>query len=212
MNRQISYSEIKDSLSTGDLILFHGRQQTSILIEILEWSYWSHIGMVVIPKDICLEGNEPLLWESTSSGDGIIDVILGKEKTSGPMLISLKDRISVDINKKYDDHFKVIYLNYQTTQNELISLKTFIDEVHSCEFPQIKDMVKIYLEGREKNIEGPKGFYFCSQLAAQTYMRMGFLSKKFVDNGYCPADFLQQDPLPLIKKISFSNGALLNQS
>lgn len=211
MNRQISYSEIADTLTTGDLILFHGKQETSLLIELLEWSYWSHVGMVVLPKDIGIKGNEPLIWESTSSGDGIIDVILGKEKPNGPMLIPLKDRISVDINKDYDNHFKVIYLHYQPTQEELNSLKAFIDEAHDASFPQIKDMLKIYLEGREKNIEGPKGFYFCSQLASQTYMQMGFLSKKYVDNGYCPSDFLGKDPLPLTKKMSFSDGALLNQ-
>ena len=73
-------------------------------------------------------------------------------------------------------------------------------------------MIKIYLEGREKNIEGPSEFFFCSQLVAQTYMRMGYLSKQYVDNGYCPADFLCKDPLPLTKKISFSEGALVNGS
>lgn len=211
MNRQISYSEIENTLTTGDLILFHGKQETSLLIELLEWSYWSHVGMVILPKDIGLDGNEPLIWESTSSGDGIVDIILGKEKLSGPMLIPLKDRIKVDINKDYDNHFKVIYLNHQPSQEELNSLKAFINEAHDASFPQIKDMLKIYLEGREKNIEGPEGFYFCSQLAAQTYMRMGFLSKKYVDNGYCPSDFLSKDPLPLTKKISFSEGALLDQ-
>lgn len=211
MKREISYSSIEKTIRTGDLVLFHGMQQSSILIELLEWSFWSHVGMVVLPKDIGLEGDEPLIWESTSSGDGINDVILGKVKTDGPMLIPLKDRISVDINQEYDNHFKIVYLDIELSETELDSLKSFINEAHSCAFPSIKDMLKIYLEGREKNIEGPKGYYFCSQLAAQTYMRMGILSTEYVDNGYCPADFIDEDPLPIVKRISFSKGALINK-
>lgn len=211
MLRQIAYSEVKDSLCTGDLVLFHGKQRSSILIELLEWSYWSHVGIVILPKDIGLAGDEPLFWESTSSGDGIIDVILGQVKSSGPMLVPLKERISVDLNEDFDNHFKVIYLNAHPSQAALNSLEAFIHEAHSSVFPEIKDMMKYYLEGRAKNIEAPSGYYFCSQLASQTYMRMGILSKKYVDNGYCPADFLQEDPLPLTAKINFFNGALLNQ-
>ncbi|PKM93327.1 MAG: hypothetical protein CVU84_16030 [Firmicutes bacterium HGW-Firmicutes-1] len=210
MDRQIHYSEIEKTLATGDLILFHGKQSTSELIELLEWSYWSHIGMIVLPKDVGLEGEGPFIWESTSSGDGIIDVILGKEKPNGPMLIPLKDRISEDIKQGFDNHFKIRYLNSVISKDELTELKKFIFEVHTASFPTIKDLCKIYLEGKEKNIQGPTGMYFCSQLVAQTYMKMGYLSERYVANGYSPVEFNNNGSLPSTKRFHLFDGAIIN--
>lgn len=210
MKREIYYSDIESSLSTGDLILFHGKQETSVLIELLEWSYWSHVGMVIIPKDIGLEGDYPLIWESTSSGDGIIDVLINKEKENGPMLIPLKERIKVDLENDYDTHFKVRYFNRKLNESELINLKDFILKVHNDRFPTTTEMLKIYLEGKEKNKKAPDDIYFCSQLVADTLIHMELLSGRYVPNGYCPADFDEGKNLPILKRISFSNGAYIN--
>lgn len=131
MKRELSYEDIKSSFKTGDLILFHGNEISSRIIEVIEWSYWSHVGMVIRPEDIGLSGNEPLLWESTASGDGIVDVINMAPKESGPMLIPLHDRLSIDVEKGYDTHFKVKYASRPFTNSELESLHTFIYKAHS---------------------------------------------------------------------------------
>ena len=123
MNREILLNEVSTSLKTGDLILFHGIETSSKLIELIEWSYWSHIGMVVLPKDIGLEGTEPLLWESTSSSDGLNDVILGVPKNDGPMLVSLAGRLTIDSTERFDTHFKVKYLSQSLQNAELTALK-----------------------------------------------------------------------------------------
>lgn len=211
MIREMAYSEIKDSLKTGDLILFHGVQISSKLIELIEWSFWSHVGMVVLPEDIGLAGKEPLFWESTASGDGIIDYLTGKPKTNGPMLVALHDRIEVDLKQHYDTHFLVKYLNCSLKPEELQKLKDFINKAHGCGFPNAENALKYYIEGRSFNIPAPDVDVFCSQLIAETFMAMGFISAEYVSNGYSPDDFYKGDNLPSLQPFYFITGARLNK-
>jgi len=209
MIREIEYSEVKKSLKTGDLVLFHGVETVSKLIELVEWSFWSHVGMVILPKDIGLEGNDPLFWEATASGDGINDVLLGKPKENGPMLVPLSQRIQVDLDKQYDTHFKVMYLGRALSDDEKKALKEFVYMAHEWGFPTSTELLKYYMEGRQANIASPENKVFCSQLVADTYMRMGFLSEKYVSNGYCPDDFNKCDNLPSLQPFYFIEGARL---
>lgn len=211
MIREIAYNEIKRSLKTGDLILFHGVETVSKLIELVEWSFWSHIGMVVLPGDIGLEGEEPLFWEATASGDGIMDVLTGKPKESGPMLIPLAERIQVDLKQRYDTHFQVKYFNRSLTQSELQQLKRFIDQAHGRGFPTAEKLLTYYMEGRSFNMPAPDTDAFCSELTAETFMAMGLLSSAYVPNGYAPDDFYKGNNLPLLQPIYWIDGARLNQ-
>lgn len=209
MVREISYGEVKNNLKTGDLILCHGLELSSKIIELIEWSYWSHVGMVIIPEDIGLEGKEPLIWEATASGDGIVDVINGKPKESGVMLISLEERINTDISKHYDNHFKVKYINRKLTGEELSQLKAFIYSAHDKVFPEDPDLLKYYIEGRKFNKPMPADMAFCSQLTAETLMALNLLSPTYVANGYCPNDFNEDKDLPILKPFYLWDGARL---
>lgn len=211
MIRELAYDEVKDSLKTGDLVLFHGVETVSKLIELTEWSFWSHVGMIVLPQDIGLTGKEPLFWEATSSGDGIVDQLEGRPKENGPMLVSLKERICVDIKQHYDTHFKVKYLNRPLTQEELNTLKAFLNKAHDRGFPTAENLLKYYMEGKYLNLPAPDSVAFCSELTAETFMAMEFISKKYVPNGYCPEDFNKGDNLPALKPFYFIDGARLNK-
>lgn len=211
MIREIAYTSVKDSLKTGDLVLFHGVQVTSKLIELIEWSFWSHVGMVVLPKDIGLSGEEPLFWESTSSGDGLIDFLSGKPKESGPMLVSLGERIRVDLNQQYDTHFKVKYLNRPLDLSEFIKLEAFMKQTHKRGFPTAENTLKYYIEGRAYNKPSPMTEVFCSELIAETFVELGFFSSNYVANGYCPDDFDKGNNLPILQACYFIDGARLNK-
>ncbi len=212
MVREITYAEVKGSLKTGDLVLFHGIELSSKIIEIIEWSFWSHVGMVVLPKDMGFEGDDPLFFEATSSGDGIVDVITGAPKEGGVMLLSLGERIRVDSSMRYDTHFKVRYLNRELTPEELEKLKAYIYKAHDYTFPDDKELLKYYVEGRHMNLPMPENETFCSQLVASAYMEMDMLSPMYVANGYCPNDFNEADStLPVTKHIYFTNGARLDK-
>ncbi len=209
MIREIAYSDVKESLKTGDLIMFHGVELSSKIIEIIEWSFWSHVGMVILPEDIGLSGKEPLIWEATASGDGIVDVIDNRPKESGVMLISLAERIGVDVSKQYDTHFKIKYINRSLTKDELVKLKEFIDCAHDKTFPDDSELLKFYIEGRTFNKPMPGNMAFCSQLIAETLMALDLLSTKYVSNGYCPNDFNEDVDLPILKPFYLLNGARL---
>lgn len=211
MIREIAYKEVKAGLKTGDLVLFHGVQTTSKLIELIEWSFWSHVGMVVLPGDIGLTCEGPLFWESTASGDGIVDFLTGKPKEDGPMLVSLEDRIQVDLKQHYDTHFLVKYLNRPMNQQELGRLKGFVYKAHDRKFPSAENALKYYVEGRAFNIPSPDTEVFCSELTAETFMELGFLSTEYVPNGYCPDDFNKGDNLPSLQPFTFLTGARLNK-
>ena len=211
MIREIGYDEVKDSLKTGDIVLFHGVETVSKLIELIEWSFWSHVGVVVLPEDIGLTGQEPFFWEATASGDGIVDVLTGKPKESGPMLVSLRERIRVDLKQHYDTHFQVKYLNRPLKQQELQQLKDFIYKAHDRGFPTAENLLKYYMEGKYLNIPAPDTVAFCSELTAETFMAMGFISTKYVPNGYCPDDFNKGDNLPSLQPFYFVGGARLNK-
>lgn len=210
MKRGLSFDEISKSLKTGDLVLCHGTAAESHIIEAVEWSYWSHVGMVILPEDIGLENTKsPLFWESTSSSDGIRDVILNKCKANGPMLIPLKDRLTVDITKKYDTDFLIRYLDGALTDKPYTALKGFIDKVHNLPFPDTAKFLKDYLAGRDSNRAADKTTYFCSQLVSDTYMSMGIISDRYVSNGYAPKDFSSEEALPFTCRMFLRDGSYI---
>ncbi len=210
MKRGLSFDEISNSLKTGDVVLCHGTAAESHIIEAVEWSHWSHVGMIILPEDIGLQNTKgPLFWESTSSSDGIKDVILKQCKTNGPMLIPLKDRLTVDITKKYDTDFQIRYLDGALTDEMYTALKSFIDKVHNLPFPDTKKFLKDYLEGRDSNKTADKTTYFCSQLVSDTYMSMGILSSRYVSNSYAPKDFSGEGALPFTCRMFLRDGSYI---
>jgi len=56
------YTEVRDNLNTGDIVLFSGKGGISTAIKLFTHSKWSHVGMVFKVPNI----NMVLLWESTT--------------------------------------------------------------------------------------------------------------------------------------------------
>jgi hypothetical protein len=186
------YENVRSRTQTGDLVLFHGLDLESKIIEFVEHSIWSHIGMVVrVP---CLE--YPLLWESTPL-HYLTDPLLHKTK-SGPRLVSLDDRLVVSLNKGLYNRFMVRRLEMKRSKDMLNALSDFISEVHLMTFPTEWVVLKDFLEGRLlKSAAGVRRSFYCSELVAETYMRMGLLPELPPSNAYLPKDFASQGHLPL---------------
>ncbi|WP_242832347.1 hypothetical protein [Desulfosporosinus orientis] len=119
--------------------------------------------------------------------------------------------IQVDVKQHYDTHFLVKCLNCSLQPRELEQLKEFIYKVHDRGFPNAENALKYYLEGRSFNKPSPDTEVFCSELTAETFMAMGFISTKYVANGYCPDDFNKDDNMPSLQPFYFYNGARLNK-
>ncbi len=107
---RIQYSEIKDKLRSGDIILVHGRYPYSWIVELLQGSRYGHCAMVVKKEDLHF-GSPPawdvpdiLLWESnTLMEDSNVKNLWNKnEIKEGPMLVSLEERLKYSQNN-YED-------------------------------------------------------------------------------------------------------------
>jgi len=210
--KKANYDEIHATLQTGDLILFHGQLLPSELTEFLQQSKWSHVAMVVRPKDVGIDYPSLLLWESNTLVN-LEDVCLHRSKT-GPMLVDLKSRIKTDKAKGYDNLFQVRDLNageFGRDRNAVhFKLKEFILKAHSDDYPKTEmRMVKDFLSGRFRGMDPEPSKYFCSELIAATYMHMGLLTKDYVPNSYEPKDFSDRKDLPLLGRAALYNGPYL---
>ncbi|QOS78765.1 hypothetical protein JNUCC31_29420 [Paenibacillus sp. JNUCC31] len=197
MGRTVKYAEIEPRLKTGDILLCHSVMHESIMIEFIEGSMWSHIGMIVrLPQY-----DYPLLWESTTF-DNVKDVLLGKTKT-GPMLVPLYERIRTDIDNLWDPMFAFRLLETERPPEMEAALLALIQEVHGGQFPGEVEMLEIVTEGK-LGIRSGSPNRFCSQLFAETYIRLGLLPPKRVPNSYWPIDFSSEGRVSLLNQATLS--------
>jgi hypothetical protein len=91
------------------------------------------------------------------------------------------------------------------------ALSTFIAEVHLMDFPGNWHMLKEFLEGRLLKISpNTRRSFFCAELIAESYVRMGLLSKATPSNAYLPKDFAPGRPLVLRQNAKLGAGVLIN--
>ena len=203
--KNITYNQIVDDLRTFDIILMHGLLFSSRIIEIAEFSKWSHVGMVIRSEDIGLEKTLPavLLWEATDYIN-LKDLILGISKT-GPMLVGLHDRIKANQTNKTDNVTAVRYLNTERTPAMLEKLKKVIGEVHNTHLPSAPKLIQNLFKGRilHEKINHDK-FFFCSELITYTYKYVGLMPETLPSNALEPKDFAPHGYLPLLKRSTLS--------
>ena len=166
------------SLRTGDLLLFSGRGFTSEVIRVFTRSPWSHIGMVVH-----LPGNpDPLVLESTTLSESS-DVTLGCP-VAGVALVPLADKLrdypgTVALRRRHGPPLS-------DRQQQLLAR-----------------MVKRLLHRPYKNyvlcnaLDVLTGFtrkpdqrgWFCSELVAELYRRLGWLPRQTRASSLVPGHF-----------------------
>jgi hypothetical protein len=197
----LPYSDFFKNLQTGDIILMHGLYISSLVIEGIENCHWSHAAIAILAGDIGvtdLPSDTVLLWESNLA-EVVEDVILKKVK-DGPMLVKLEDRIVYNFFKKDDGDFAARKLNYKKPDNFNTVLRQIIDNVHDGHFPVIPtgEMGNFFI-GRTENKPVTDNTFFCSQLAAHTFKKLGLLTQYYVDNSYAPVDFSEKLDIPLLQ-------------
>ena len=197
-----TYEDIEAQLQTGDIILFKGlyydnRGEKSVAAD------WTHLGIIVR-----MPGNpSPLLWESTPL-DNIPDTEVGKKK-SGAQLVSLKKRLRTYETETYAIRFLKVVRDASMVKN----LFSFIYYAHALPFPNDLQIVtkvivaKIFsrryrMKKRYKNI-------FCSELVAESYIRIGLLPEAPPPSAYMPIDFSIMRKLPLLKGAYLSGEVMI---
>ncbi|QJC52703.1 hypothetical protein HGI30_14780 [Paenibacillus albicereus] len=190
MTLQSAWTEWERTLQTGDLVFFHGIFRESVEIEIISRSEWSHVGMVVRLPGF----DEALLWESTTTAT-LEDVEEHRIKT-GPMLVRLRERIATDEAGRYDSRYAFRQLIGERQADTLDKFQAFVEEVHDASFPSLKRMAEELLAGRW-DCQADEKTFFCSELVAETYMRLGWMKRAHPSNAYSPKLLAVSHELPL---------------
>jgi len=161
------YLAIRDSLETGDLVLFSGKNAISWSIRKYTRSRFSHVGMVVRPPGTDLY----LIWESTWPGGAMI-------------------RGLAEVIRSYDGE---VFIRRATTNGKLDENSIFFDvrrelggRAYERSWTALAAAGKGFLQDGREDLSS----LFCSELVAETYQRFGWLD----DDGspsdkYVPGDF-----------------------
>lgn len=211
----VPYSQERSKLGTGDLIFLHGDSAAGVMIEQLEqdegWPPYSHVGMVI--KD----GDNLYLWDAPGGGDCFKDPyaatdsgnrMYGTTVHNGCRVSVLDDVLAYYATKVDVPGFWLRQLTSGVSDDQFAALRTFINRVDGQSFPSgpgsepdVSGLGMNFLAGQDR-ASLFFGTYFCAQLVADSYMRMGLLGMDdFPPNGYSPAAFSMSNSnrLPLVK-------------
>jgi len=179
------YNDIRNSLKTGDVVLFSGRGLASWLIQQATRSRWSHVGMVVrIP-----EYDMVLLWESTLLSN-VADVE-AKKLLGGVQLAPLSARIA-----SYSGQAAIRRLNAELMPEDLVALHELRHEITGR--PYERDPVQLWRSALDvpgtmlaANAREDLSSVFCSEMVAAAFQRMKLLPDDVPSNEFTPKDFGQ---------------------
>ncbi len=190
-----SFSNLAPNMKTGDIILFDGPYGFSKVIEKLEDCDYSHVGMVVrLP-----EYDSPLLWEATSLTN--LEDVEYHDHVAGPKLVVLEERLKTYAKELPEPHdppkFAYRKLEVSRTPEMIDALHTLFKKEHGIPDPGEWKMIFEVIEGRYFNIPSKLDNFFCSELVAETYIKMNLLPSHIVPNAYMPKDFSDKGTLDL---------------
>lgn len=205
----ITYEKLAPLLKTGDIVLYHGDSNFQQIIDVLTGSPFNHMSMIVLGKDIGLDNPDAtiLLWESTPYAI-TEDQELHKPK-AGPTLVDLKTRINDELLKGMFSAFVFRRLANKLDQDKFAELKKAIKKSHPDKFPTDFWFFVKGILGRWFNIEVKQPTYFCSELIAFTYQKMGLLSTENPPDFYEPKDFSTKGHIDLNDKQSLGENLIL---
>ena len=150
----MKYEEYRKIAKTGDVILFSGWSPASLLIRLITWSLWSHIGSVArITTDV-------FCWESTkmTGKDGVQISLLSNR------IATYKGRVGIRrLHTRRDNDF---YWVARNLRHILMGVKYEL---------KIEELIGSALPYKNKwNLTT----IFCSELKAFLFMCLGILKSK----------------------------------
>lgn len=185
----MKYSEIRNKLKTGDIILFSGKGLISAGIMAMTRSPWSHVGMVLkLP-----EYDFIVIWESTTLSKA--KDLRSDSFKKGVQIVPLSERF-----KGYDGKAAVRrLLDADLDGSETDALMEFRKEVAGRDYEEDKlELFNSAWDGPFGGNEEDLSSLFCSELVAEAYQRMGLLPEEKPSNEYTPADFGEKAELALL--------------
>ena len=200
-----TYTQIRDSLKTGDLLSFQG--ESNLLDWMIQWREgepYTHVGMVV------RDGDDLYFWDAPGGGEQFPDPYRGGQKHAGCRVANLDDLLAYYMAP--DGGEVALYwrqLSPALTAEQEAMCHTFIDLADGMAFPG-DDVPKelemlglgaglIFSSSLGRTFKATiAGNFFCAHLVAETYMRMGLLPiAPWPSNSYSPANMDSSDPTKL---------------
>ncbi len=184
------YSEIRDELKTGDIVLFSGKGGISAGIKWGTLSRWSHVGMILSLD----EYDFVTIWESTTLSN-ISDLDYQKPR-KGVQLVPLSSRVN-----KYKGDIAIRQLgDVEFNSDNVKDLMQLRREVTGREYEKdTLELIKAAYDGPFGHNEEDLSSLFCSELVAEAYQRLGLLDEEKPSNEYTPADFSDKRGLELLE-------------
>jgi len=183
----MKYEDIRNSLKTGDIVLFSGKGNISTGIKYATRSRWSHVGMVLVLP----EYDFTCLWESTTLSD-IRDVsgVLRR----GVQLVPLSDRI-----QQYRGEIAFRKLLVNVPDDSILKLMILRKELRDRPYEKNKlELIRAAYDGPFGANAEDLSSLFCSELVAEAYQALGLIDEREPSNEYTPADFAdRRTTLPL---------------
>lgn len=186
------FAELVPTLDTGDVLLFGGEGRFARTLKRVMRCRWSHVALVARPH----RDGPLLLWEATDTTD-LPDVVT-REMTGGVILHELEVYL-----RHYAEETAIRKLNVERTDEMRAALLRFYEEASGRPYKtstleMIRAMTRL---PRLMNRKADTSSFFCSQLVAEAYQRMGLLPSDPPSNAYTPKDFStrRRGPLRLLR-------------
>lgn len=194
-----TYSQIKGSLKTGDIIVFQGFDDAGIAIMLYEEKIdilpYTHVGIIFelperngLPKGLYFWQAAPL---DTSDPARFGNDYIKGAVSNGAQMVSLDKMMSYISNLSGADTMTVSIrkLEKPLTQPQQNALFNYACQVagRSFSYPTYDGMVKDYMAGAMGIQSGDESF-FCSKLASQTFVAAGIIDS-LITNSVLPGHF-----------------------
>ena len=188
-SQQLLHAARRAELTCGDIILYHGQHPMHLLHERRTGCFWGQVGLLLeLPRlqRLCvLEATRISLCS---------DISLGRV-VHGVQIVDLIDRMQV-----FGGEVAFRRLSPPLTRAERLGLLEFADEHHGRPFNGEKWVGPNAL--RRRNSSPSQESFFCSELVASAYRRIGLLERPpigYYANNFVPADFNSDYPRSILK-------------
>lgn len=179
MSRKSNYEEIRNSLQTGDIVLFSGNSTISNMIKWFTKSRWSHVGVVISVGQWDIK----LLLESTTLSK--IKDISSDDYIQGVQLIPLSEKI---IN--HEGGVAIRRLVGERTLHTIASIVKFRNEIKNRPYEKSRlELIRSAFGNVFDNTKENLSSLFCSELAAELYQRTEWLPSDIPSNKFTPKSF-----------------------
>ena len=186
-----AFEELRLDLDSGDILLFGGDSRFCRTIKRLTGGRWSHTALIARARP----DGPLLLWEATLSST-IPDVVT-HEVAGGVRLYDLESWI-----RHYAGETAIRRLRVERTDEMRSSLLTFYNEAAGRPYEKNRlEFLRAAYNGRMiRNRKPTTNSFYCAELVAEAYQRMGLLPTTPPSNTYMPKDFSSEcrRPLPLL--------------